>query len=116
MAKQPVNQRQHTSNRKKQVDWFGSSDEAVEAIADWDIKVQLMAEAILGVLSNGDGIMFGVSFAGDAISVTVYSGEVKKRKWVSDSIELDDLMAALARRARDLRGKVELKVVEDVAD
>ena len=81
-------------------DWFGTADASAEAVADWDIKIEQFAAAVLGVLGAGDAIMFGVSMSGDAVGVTIYSGESKSRKWVTDSIEFDDLMALIARRAR----------------
>lgn len=86
--------------RKNKIDWFQSADESVETIADWDIKAEIFASAILEVLSAGDGVMFGVSLAGDAISVTIYSGDVKRRKWITDAVELDELMALLYRQGR----------------
>lgn len=86
--------------RRKHIDWFLSSDESVQAIANWDLKVEALASAVVQVLAAGDAIMFGVSLAGDAVSVTIYSGERKSRKWVTDSIELDDLMIAIASRGR----------------
>jgi hypothetical protein len=85
---------------RKLTDWFGTADASTEKIADWDIKEGVLAAAVLGVLSRGDGIMFGCSMDGGAISVTIYSGDVKRRKWLNDSIELDDLLAAIAKRAK----------------
>lgn len=78
--------------------WFGSSNESVEAVLDWDLKAQVLCEAVLGVLAAGNAIMFGVSASGDAVSVTIYAGEVKHRKWVTDAVELDDLMAMVWQR------------------
>lgn len=80
--------------------WFGSSNESVDSVGEWDLKSQTLAEAILGVLAAGSAIMFGVSLAGDAVSVTIYTGDTKQRKWVTDAVELDDLMAAIWRRGR----------------
>lgn len=103
-------------NRRRQVDWFQSSDESVQAVMDWDIKAHQLAAAVLGVLSKGDAIMFGVSFAGDAISMTIYSGEVKSRKWVADSIEFDDLTAVIAQRARGAQTQDISQLKEAAAD
>lgn len=85
------------------INWFASADSDVSAIAEWDLKAQTVTEAILEVLQAGNAIMFGVSMTGDSVSVTIYAGEIKQRKWVTDSIELDDLMAAILKRGRDQR-------------
>jgi hypothetical protein len=100
VAKQPVDIRRQRPARKNMIDWFQSADESVESIADWDLKPGHLESAVLGVLSVGDAIMFGVSMAGDAISVTIYSGERKSRKWVSDAIEFEQLLGVIASRAQ----------------
>jgi hypothetical protein len=96
--------------------WFGSSNESVEGIIDWDCKAQTLAEAILGVLAHGSAIMFGVSMAGDAVSVTIYDGEVKHRKWVTDCVELDDLMAIIWKRGHNQRLAEVVDISQGVAD
>lgn len=85
------------------INWFASADSDVSAIAEWDLKTQTFTEAVLEVLQAGNAIMFGVSMTGDSVSVTIYAGEAKQRKWVTDSIELDDLMSAIWKRGRDQR-------------
>lgn len=81
-------------------DWFGTADASAEAVGGWDIKEQALAAAILGILGAGDAVMFSVTQDGWAVGVTVYSGDSKARKWVTDSIEFDDLMINIARRAK----------------
>lgn len=98
MARDRKSQRYEKTDPVSVAAWFGSSSESVEGVIDWDLKSQTMTEAILGVLAAGNAIMFGVSMSGDAVSVTIYAGESKQRKWVSDSIELDDLMNAIWQR------------------
>lgn len=98
------------------INWFATADSDVTAIADWDCKTGTLAAAVLEVLQAGNAIMFGVSMAGDAVSVTVYAGEAKQRKWVSDSIELDDLMAAIVQRGRTARGVTGLRELRAVGD
>jgi hypothetical protein len=107
---------QQQQARRKQIDWFQSSDESVATVANWDLKIEALASAVVQVLAAGDAIMFGVSLAGDAISVTIYSGESKSRKWVSDSIELDDLMATIAQRGRQRNAGEKGTHLEVVAD
>lgn len=85
------------------INWFASADSDVQAIAEWDLKPEAFVAGVLEVLQAGNAIMFGVSMLGDSVSVTVYAGEAKQRKWVTDSIELDDLMAAIAQRGRERR-------------
>lgn len=101
---------------RTRIEWFKTSDESVAAVADWDIKPEQLAYAILEVLQAGDAVMFGVSMAGDAISVTLYSGEQKQRKWVSDSIELDDLMLHILQAGRTRRGALRRGHLEAAAD
>ena len=85
---------------RQRIEWFAtSSDACTLSIEAWDVKTEILAAAILGVLGSGDAIAFGSSMDGGAISVTIYSGDSKQRKWVNDSMELDDLLALVARRA-----------------
>lgn len=81
-------------------DWFGTADASAEAVGQWDIKDEALAAAVLGILGAGDAVMFSVTQDGWAVGVTVYSGDSKARKWVTDSIEFDDLMISIARRAK----------------
>lgn len=82
----------------QQAAWFLSADESAEYIADWDIKPEQLAALILGVLGQGGAIRLGTSSLGDAVSVTVWQGEAKLQKWVSDSVELDKLVWGLLSR------------------
>jgi hypothetical protein len=86
---------------KRKIEWFAtSSDSSALNVGDWDVKTDVLAAAVLGVLSCGDAITFGTSLDAGAISVTIYSGDSKIRKWVNDSLELDDLLALVAKRAQ----------------
>lgn len=76
--------------------WYMQSNSSAEGVRDWDLKPGRLESAILGVLGNGHGIMFGVTRDGGAVSVTIYAGEDKQRKYCSDSIELDDLLDLIA--------------------
>ena len=116
MPRKPSGRELSVVAAKTRVEWFKTSDESAACVADWDIKPEQLAYAILEVLQAGDAIMFGVSMAGDAISITTYSGEAKSRKWVSDSIELDDLMAVILRTGRQRRGLTHKPLQEAAAD
>jgi hypothetical protein len=59
--------------------------------------------------------MFGRSYDGTSISVTIYDGESKSRKWVSDSIEFDDLMAMIGQRLQSLKVEPEKPKLRAVA-
>src|SRR4051812_17753244 len=83
----------------KKMQWNLSNDASAETVGEWDVKLEQLGKAVLAVLSAGDAIMFGVSVDGNSISVTVYSGERKTRKWVSDSIDLDDTTALILRQS-----------------
>lgn len=43
--------------------------------------------------------MFGRSLDGGSISVTIYDGETKSRKWVSDVVDLEDVLTAIIAHA-----------------
>jgi hypothetical protein len=74
------------------VSWFASADAGVDGVASWDLKEELLTTAVLGMLSTGRGIMFGTGLSGTAVSVTIYEGDAKSRKWVKDSIELENVL------------------------
>lgn len=88
-------------------EWFASSGSSTEGVADWDIKTQALAEVVLGLLAQKCAVMFGVALDGRAVSVTIYEGDAKQRKWVTDAIEFDDLIALVGNQ---LRGRDEGKV------
>lgn len=97
------------------IDWFKTADADVSACDDWDIKSALMQEAVLGLLAAGKAVMFGRSYDGASISVTIYDGDSKSRKWVSDSIEFDDLMAVVCQRLQQMEKKQEKPQLRAVA-
>lgn len=98
------------SSAENTVDWFKTADADVSSVADWDIKPHLLQEAVLGLLSVGCGITFGKAWDGEQIVITVYEGEAKKRKYVADSMELDDALGMIVQRLRQQAEKE--KVVE----
>lgn len=106
MARNRQNPRYEPTNKESVDAWFASSNSDAHAVLDWDVKAQQMAEAILGVLAAGSAVMFGRSMSGDAISVTIYTGDHKQRKWVADAIEFDDLMAAIWERGHRATARV----------
>jgi hypothetical protein len=60
--------------------------------------------------------MFGVTRDGSSVSVTIYQGEGKKREYVNDSIELDDLVDTIndqALRHLGRRGITEIRAAGD---
>jgi len=75
---------------KQAIDWYATTDSTAEGVADWDIKTDKYAEAILKVLASGCAIMFGTTMDGGAVSVTIFQDEKKSRKYLTDSVELDD--------------------------
>lgn len=98
------------------IDWFKSSDADATECDNWDIKPQATIDAILGLLASGRGVMFGRSYAGDSLSITVYDGESKKRVWVTDSIEWDDAMSAICERLASMNkgdGRAKLRAIGD---
>jgi hypothetical protein len=116
MARNKSQPRYTAEAAQKRLDWFASADASAEGIADWDIKTQLLAEAVLGTLAMGSAIMLGVSMSGDAVSVTIYVGETKHRKWVTDSIELEDYLAVVVDRVRQARKPTNLVDISQAAD
>jgi len=77
-----------------------TSNADTSTIGSWDIKPQLLTDAILGGLQCGLGIMFGRSLDGGSVSVTIYDGDAKSRKWVSDVIDLEDVLTAIVEHAK----------------
>lgn len=82
------------------IGWFSSADATTEQLADWDIKQDLLAAAVLALLSRGMAVTFGSAWDGQAVSITVHDDAGKKRKYVRDSIEFDDALAAVVRHYR----------------
>lgn len=110
-------QRRYTAEEAQvRKDWFASVDSNTEQIADWDLKDHLLSAAVLQTLAMGSAIMFGVSLAGDAVSVTVYVGDTKHRKWVTDTIELEDYLALIVQRARAQTGGENIRQIGEAAD
>lgn len=70
--------------------WNQTEDASIEGVRHWDIKAAQFAEAILCILATGSAIMVSTTQQGSAMSLTIYDGDNKVRKYVSDSIELDD--------------------------
>lgn len=84
----------------KALGWYGSSNESVEGVADWDLKAETLVEAITGVLAKGWAIQFGTSYDGGAILITVYEEAGKRRKSVTDAIEFDDAIGMVWNQVR----------------
>jgi len=90
---------------RRQMSWAESSDAAVSGVVDWDIKTHLLAEAVLCILGTGSGVMFGVTRDGGALAVTIYSGDEKVRKYLHDSVELDDWSDSVIGKAKSWLAK-----------
>lgn len=89
----------HEEAQKKR-DWFATSAASVEGIADWDLKTEFVVEVITLALSQGVGIMFGSALGGLAVSITVYDGDEKHRKYVRDAIEFEDALGIIMNQLR----------------
>lgn len=84
-------QRRYTAEEAQKVSiWNLTEDASLEGVRHWDIKAGQFAEAILCILATGSAIMVSTTQQGAAMSLTIYDGDSKVRKYVSDSIELDD--------------------------
>jgi hypothetical protein len=116
MVKRNNTQRHTAESAQKLRDWFATSDASPEGLADWDLKTQLLADVVLGTLAMGSAIMFGVSMSGDAVSVTLYVGDTKHRKWVTDSIELEDYLGVVLGRLNDARKGRIVDISQNAAD
>jgi len=79
--------------------WNMSSDAGVDGVRDWDIKAAQFSEAILCILATGAAVMFSTSQQGAAISATIFDGDYKARKYLTDSVELDDWSMEVVARA-----------------
>lgn len=94
-------QRSYTAEEavKKSI-WNLSADASAEAVLDWDIKTELLTEAIQQVLSAGDAILFGTRYDGGAISVTILSGDSKTRKWCDDALQFEDVLGMIVAQGK----------------
>lgn len=88
------------TNGAERVAFSFTSNATAADLVNWDLKPTAMQDAVLAGLAAGLGIMFGRSQDGGSISVTIYDGDVKSRKWVSDAIELEDVLAAIVEHAK----------------
>jgi len=84
----------------KQSIWNMTEDSTAESVRDWDIKAQQFAEAILCIIATGAAVMVGTTRMGGAVSLTIFDGENKYRKYCEDSISLDDWSDDVIGRAR----------------
>lgn len=116
MVRRKSGQRTTAEETSRRRVWWETADSHPSMIADWDLKSEQFTQAVLEVLASGDAIMFGVTQSGDAVSVTIYSGEDKSRKWVADSIELDDLMGVICKRGKAERNASNIRHIADTGN
>lgn len=88
---------------EKQFDWFKTAASQPSQCDDWDVKTELLAEAVLGLLSLGKGIMLGTTRDGTAIALTLYDGDNKSRKYIGDAIDFDDAMSVIVDGVRTMK-------------
>lgn len=80
-------------------DWFDVADSHPNGLADWDVKGELLAGVVLSLLALGVGIGFYRSSDGHRLVVRLYDGDNKPSEWVRDSVELEELLLKLQRKA-----------------
>lgn len=80
--------------------WYSTEDSSAENVRQWDFKAQQFAEAIICIIATGAAVMVGTTQAGGAVSLTIFDGDAKVRKYANDSIELDDWSDDVIGRAR----------------
>jgi len=85
---------------EKQSIWNLTEDSSAEGVRHWDFKVGLFAEAIICVIATGAAVMVGTTQQGGAISLTIFDGERRIRKYASDSVDLDEWSADVIGRAQ----------------
>jgi len=85
---------------RKQSIWNLTEDSSAEGVRDWDFKAEQFAEAIICIIATGAAVMVGTTQGGGAISLTIFDGDAKIRKYASDSIDLDDWSDDVIGRAR----------------
>jgi hypothetical protein len=84
----------------KRREWNLSSNASAESVGDWDIKPEPFIEGILQLLASGTAVMLGSTMSGGAISITLYQGDEKQRRYVTDAIEWDDVWFSICQQAR----------------
>lgn len=85
---------------QKQSIWNMTEDSTAENVRQWDFKTGLFTEAIMCIIATGAAVMIGTTQAGGAVSLTIFDGEAKIRKYAGDSIELDEWSADVIGRAQ----------------
>jgi hypothetical protein len=66
-------------------------------VREWDIKQGVLADGLLAILASGRAVTFASSRNGLSISITVYDGDDRRRRWCEGPEQFDDAMAALVR-------------------
>lgn len=67
-------------------------------VTDWE--PEYLADAVTGVLSAGDAVMFGCTSDGGAVCVTIFDGDQRHKNYFSKPDELNQFFRALAQEAR----------------
>jgi len=80
--------------------WNMTEDSDASGVRNWDFKAQLFAEAIVCIIATGAAIMVGTTQQGGAISLTIFDGDARVRKYAGDSVDLDEWSADVIGRAR----------------
>jgi hypothetical protein len=78
------------------INWFATADSQAAHVIDWDVHEPTVWAAIAGVLAAGNAIQLGMSMDGASMYVRIYDNETNPRKWIADSVELDQLMKVIA--------------------
>jgi len=79
--------------------WNLQEDASIQGVRHWDIKTGQFAEAILCILATGSAVMLGTTQGGGAMSLTIFDGDARIRKYAGDSVDLDEWSADIIGRA-----------------
>jgi hypothetical protein len=75
------------------------NDASATGVRQWDIKAGQFAEAILCILATGSAVMLATTQQGGALSITIFDNDIRVRKYVGDSIDLDEWSTDVIGRA-----------------
>jgi len=84
----------------RQTIWNMQEDASIAGVQHWDIKTAQFAEAVLCILATGSALMIGTTQGGGAMSLTIFDGEARIRKYAGDSVDLDEWSEDVIGRAR----------------
>lgn len=99
MARKSGKQGNNPEDQNRQSIWNMHEDASAIGVRHWDIKTGQFAEALLCILATGSAVMLGTTQGGGAMSLTIFDGDARIRKYAGDSVDLDEWSMEIIGRA-----------------